>query len=528
MIVYIRKNRYIGIREKYVIEFMLNTLGYFFEWIAPNENTRHNELILEFAPLIGKKYVNGNTLFLPKIADLETLGDMEPLWQEIKVNGASVPLIAVIDNSAKQDKGEIFFDILANVYYHLARIEELSFEHPDQIDDNIKNAVLYRYGRFKIPIVDVILSFFDQILREQMLSASSIFFKKCAYPKGQVFGAALTHDVDIIRAYHPLKKLILSLRYRLKLSKSPSPQAMDKNDEEIWGFNKLLEFYEQNNWKGVFFFIARYREGRHFRYRLNNKKIKAILKRLKGLGHEIAWHPSRYAFERPNRYHKELKRLQKVSNSPIYGMRHHYLRCLYPQIWRQDEAMGLAYDAGLTYRRQSGFRAGTTHPFTTFDHRNNRPLTVVEFPTTFFEASIAEEPESIPQIINTIKSYHGLLTILWHTNNFYDGCKLYDLWLRIITEIKQHNIFIATLKEHLFWRQQRIAVTIAHIKTANNKLTVIFNIPERLDRFSLKLFSADKSVIIETSDNVSLIRNDDILTVNNGNGLKKIELDIYY
>ena len=528
MIIRILNNKYIGEREKYVIEFMLNTLGYFYDWISEDDNPAQSEILLCYRPINHKNSINPNTVYIPKIFDLENLMLSNINWQAKEIKGTVIPLLNVQDSLQNDDETpQISFDIIANIYYHLTRVEETDFGHPKQIDEKVENAVLYKYGQFKKPLVDIILKYFDDILQKHLLSINPFFIKKCANPQGEDFGVALTHDVDIIRAYHPLKKAVLSLLYRLKLSKFPSPQEMNSADDRIWGFDTILDFYHKNSWKGVFFFIARYREDRHFRYRLKNRKIRAVIERIKKEGHEIAWHPSRYAFEHPKRYDKELARLKKISNYEVSGMRHHYLRCLFPQIWLKAEELGLSYDAGLTYRRYGGFRAGTTHPFSTFDHKQGRMLKIWEFPTAFFEASIHNETEQISAVINTVKENSGLLNIIWHTNNFYQENEYYPLWVKIIKEIKKHKIYVATLKEHLKWQQQRSNITIKKIKTDNKQVKIIFNIQDKLQTLSLKIISAGDNIKVKKSEIYSIKETGNIIIIHNKTPFDSIVLDFY-
>jgi peptidoglycan/xylan/chitin deacetylase (PgdA/CDA1 family) len=529
MIIRILQNKYIGAREKYVIEFMLDSLGYFYSWISDDNEVAQREILLYCNPPDDiRKPSSEYSLCLPKIIDLEKILPENISWQEKEINGTVVPLIGTLDKKQTADAplpNTLYFDITANIYYHLARIEESGIQHPDQIDDNVENAVLYKYGRFKRPVIDILLNYFDEILKKMLLSLNPFYIKKCAYPQGEDFGVALTHDVDIIRAYHPLKKAALSFLYYLKLSKSPSPQEMTSADNNIWGFEVIFDFYRKTGWKGVFFFIARYREDRHFRYRLKNRKIAAVIKRIKKEGHEIAWHPSRYAFEHSKRYKNELTRLKNITGEAIKGMRHHYLRCLYPQIWHTAEELGLSYDASLAYRRIGGFRAGTCRPFGTFNHKQNKALNLWEFPTTLFEASIQNDTAQISTIIETVKQFNGLLTIIWHTNNFHTDNELYTVWLEIINTLQKHNIFITTLHEHLKWQKQRKNIKIENIETKNESVKISLNCAEKINAFSIETVTPGQKVKVKSSEIQLIEQFDDKIIISGNEPFDKIELD---
>jgi peptidoglycan/xylan/chitin deacetylase (PgdA/CDA1 family) len=397
------------------------------------------------------------------------------------------------------------FDLIANIYYHLARIEELNINHPDAIDEQVKDSILYKYEQFKLPVVDILLKWFDGLLQKSLLAANPFILKKCAYPNGEQFGVAITHDVDIIRAYHPLKKVILSTLYHLKLKKSPTPQQMENADRENWGFEAILDFYKTFKGKGTFFFIARYLENQHFRYRLRDRKIKDIIKRLTKDGHEIAFHASRYAFEHPKRYKSELNRLKKVCSCEISGLRHHYLRCLYPDIWLKAEKLGLLYDASLIYRKHSGFRAATTHPFITFEHHLGRELNLWEFSTSFFEGTLKGE-EEIKALIKTVAKNNGLLNIIWHTNSFYDSNEFQVLWKIIISELKQYNTYNETLTNHLYWQSHKKSFQISSIKGEKRAWKFNFTGVDDDKKYSLQLIGNSDDISIKAADNLTIIK----------------------
>ena len=233
-------------------------------------------------------------------------------------------------------------------------------------------------------------------------------------------------------------------------------------------------------------------EGLHFRYRIGSSKIRQLFKHLKSDKHEIAFHPSRYAFENPDCYLKEKTKIEKISCTKISGLRHHYLRCLFPQIWRTASQLHLKYEAGMIHRRHSGFRAGTCFPFAAFDHKNQKCIDIIEFPITFFENTLPDKgndfeasKDLIKKLMNVVKKHGGLLNILWHSNNLYQPEVYKKLWNFIINLIKTENAYIQPLIEHYSWHKLRENINIKSFKKSEKGYTIIIALPDGIQQFCL-------------------------------------------
>ena len=208
-------------------------------------------------------------------------------------------------------------------------------------------------------------------------------------------------------------------------------------------------------------------------------------------------HSSRYAFDHPQRYPKEKRRLEAAAGQTLWGMRQHYLRALYPELWRQVEHIGLKYDATLAYRRQAGFRAGVCAPFNCFDFRDNRAVHCMEFPTAFFEASLPGNGQDENSAIKAIhyffkitQKYRGLLTILWHPSNIYSQPHWERLWKEIIERIETYRPYPATLKQHYIWQKAREGMSLELLHRKNDVAQVKIKTGEPAQNIDVVLYAA--------------------------------------
>jgi hypothetical protein len=451
-------------------------------------------------------------------------------WKNHTSGNHDVPILEKSEpiNTTLTGNFQFTYDLIANIYAHLARIEESNCTHPDEIDLNIEQFILYKYDRFMVPVVDIIVEEFQNFL-EEIISKENIFLlRKALYPEGQPLGVALTHDVDIVRAYHPLKKLILKVLIVFKLLKSKRIKDLDAEDQSVWGFDGLLKLYKTKNWKASFFFMAKYREELHFRYRISTPQFKNLFKRLKNDNHEIGLHPSRYAFDAPRQYEVEKRRLEKYSGCSIKGLRHHYLRCLFPQIWNVVENLEMDYDASMIYRRNSGFRAGTTSFYPVLNETSH----ILECPTHFFENTLPEQGQDIEKslklirdILALVKKFNGIFVVLWHTNNLYAHQPYPDLWRHIIKLIEAEQGFIATIRKHIEWTHLRnsISLTVNESTEIGQSITLKF-FPE-LTAFTLIL--PKENLIISTPDEeIDLKQENNMLYIKNLKNKGQISLGI--
>jgi peptidoglycan/xylan/chitin deacetylase (PgdA/CDA1 family) len=468
----------------------LNTIleqgGFFYRWIEHVREAEKNALLLEYLPA-GAPKSDPMALDLPAYIRPETLSAANSEWQEAPVNGEPLPVLKG-SVAAPPDETVFSFDVIANVYFHLNRVEESAFTHPDQVPPDGSFSILNRFNGLLLPLTDRLTDAFTQWLHDHFKARALPLIRKTAWPEAQRFGLALTHDVDFTRAFHPVKKYFFMGWAALKRNRS-GVKEIQQADRDAWGFDRLLSFYETQRWPATFFFLAKYLEGRHLRYRIRSLKMRLLLFRLKA-GHEIALHPSRYAFEHPFRYKREKARLARAARTSVYGMRHHYLRGLFPALWKQAEELGLSYDATLIYRSQSGFRAGTCRPYIPA----NLKKTLWAVPTLFFENTLPEKGmnvndslQVIDRLLGAVKKHRGLFTVLWHTNHFFRPKAYARIWQALTERLAAESPFIATVKDHTHWQLQRGEIRAEAVQVSEKELTVHLQFPPDLRAFALEL-----------------------------------------
>jgi len=506
---------------------ILDHLGFFYSWQEPDVAIKTSNLTIEYIPIKAAEKRIENCLRIPALFPPENRSEKQKDWTEAIISGKTIPVLSGSVNIQKNSS--IYkYDIVSNVFYHLNRAEENIYNHPEQVDASGSESILVKYGDSQLPVVDILVDHFGQWLEQKALELNFYLIKKAAYPKAEEFGLALTHDVDFIRAYHPLKKWYLKLKALFIKGTENSAAKIEQYDHSKWGFDQLLPFYKQKRWPVTFLFIAKNFEGIHQRYRIKSKKMKTVIKEIITDEHEVALHCSKYSFEHPQRYAREKRKFERISGVKIKGMRHHYLRGLFPYLWHIAAQLDLEYETTLCHRRKSGFRSGTTRPY--FIESNQKSVLVI--PTNFFENTLPEEGadidtslNEIKQLLTQIKKHNGLLTVLWHTNNIAHPANYAAIWQKFIELMEQENPFISTLSEHTKWVKQRAQIQIKSFEEHDNHLILHLSFPADIKNFAFLLPAGSATCSVKETQ-LSCKRRDNLLYFNNSGKQNQATLTI--
>ena len=197
-----------------------------------------------------------------------------------------------------------------------------------------------------------------------------------------------THDVDHCLEYTfkllprllrevasdvKIKQFKRSLSRMLKWSQV---RISEGSDPDYDTFNWLMDISEKTGLKSAFYFMAAepgpYDEG----YKLEDPRLKALLRCIHERGHEIGIHPSYKSYRKPEVLKGEIERIKKVLESENIsqnriGGRQHYLRWRATETWMHWDEAGLSYDSSVGYAEMPEFRCGVCYEYPVFDLKNN-------------------------------------------------------------------------------------------------------------------------------------------------------------
>ena len=268
---------------------------------------------------------------------------------------------------------------------------------------------------------------------------------KAEYPENKKFAVCLTHDVDEI--YPPLSHTLLSsLHYMKNLDfKKLKDQVFwkykGKEFSPYLNFKEIMNLEEKYGAKSSFYFIATDSDIRRFRYSIED--LENELGSIVDKGWEVGLHGGYYAYNSLEEMKKEKKRLEKVLGEKVIGYRNHYLRFKTPDTWELLAKAGFKYDTTFGYHDMVGFRNGMCHPFKPFNLNSDKESDILEIPLIIMDAalfgsvnSFEEAWEITKRLIDTVEKYEGVITLLWHSNDF--NCAYKDSWVKLYGKILKY------------------------------------------------------------------------------------------
>ena len=285
----------------------------------------------------------------------------------------------------------------------------------------------------KLPIAD----YYERILFDSLLTAGKKLgvpiLRKSFWPEGKNFALCLTHDVDEVKKkYQYLTRSLKSIKeVNLKGLGDQLASLMSKlsGAEPYWDcLETLLEIEKKYNASSTFFFLNEKASvkplepssWRHYGRKFNIKApfIVRKMRKLEQGGWEIGVHGSYYSYKNEKMLSKEKNELEGLVGKRTTGTRQHCLNLKIPDTFIFQDKVGFEYDSTLGCNESPCFRWGTCFPFHILETRKMNKLSLLEIPLIIEDTALhkgrANTWRESERLINVVKSYGGVLTLLWH------------------------------------------------------------------------------------------------------------------
>jgi peptidoglycan/xylan/chitin deacetylase (PgdA/CDA1 family) len=263
------------------------------------------------------------------------------------------------------------------------------------------------------------------------------------YPEEKPFAVCLTHDIDNIY-YSVLPKAVSTVQHLRQGSLSGfahSIAQMRSKKLPLWNFDDILALEEQYCAKSSFYFMAENFGEQDYAYQIED--CESVLGDIIDCNCEVGLHGGHTSYLNPEELKCKKERLEKILNKNVIGYRNHYLRFKVPETWEYLHEAGFLYDTTFGYADCIGFRNGLCHPFKPFNLKTCKPIEILEIPLTImdrtFDSYMRLDPrrawDMSKKLIDTVMRYNGVLTLLWHNDNFFgEQRKLYEKILKYCAE----------------------------------------------------------------------------------------------
>lgn len=352
--------------------------------------------------------------------------------------------------SKKDNRIIINYDIVASAFYFLSGWDEYVSSEKDDFGRVKYNSTLIQ--RLKIDGIPVVNYYYD-ILSDAINQITGQISKKDWSQHS--FTVALSHDIDVCYdawlqgSFSELKK-----KRFLSVPKLIIKRWFGKDD--WFNFKKISELERRYNANSTFYFLPRkgkVQEWKNADYEIQSADIKSVISELSKNGKEIGVHGS---FGTHNNAELLIEDMKRIPATPIEGNRFHFLMFDLTSTTNVLEKAAVKYDTSIGFAEKIGFRRGTCLPFYLFNFEKNEISTVLEIPLIVMDSSLIfikymglSQKESVAAVIlliEEIKKFNGVFSMLWHNTSFsdYKYTGWYEVYEHIISYCKDNGALLTS------------------------------------------------------------------------------------
>jgi hypothetical protein len=381
----------------------------------------------------------------------------------VYLNGVPVLFPNSLENKAYycQDGNIIFYhDFIKSIFYLLSGYQEYKNKDVDSIGRFLSaSSIQTKLAINNKPIVNYYLA---EIIKgiEEFCSIHNLEINRRNF--SNTFTFFLTHDVDRVK-YYNLNSFLYTAKLLFGLNNSDKKKPflikelfrigfhilnIFDNRDPYWNFKDMSGKEKELGICSTYFFLPKDQKHVDSYYNIDQKKISGLIEFLRKEGNEIGLHGTVRSSSSLESLKKILSDFLCAAKQTQTGIRQHRLMWQHPLTARIHDIAGISYDSTLGFADHEGFRNSYCHPFKIFDFENNQMLSYWEIPLNVMDStlfhnrrlSIADATESIMTILEEIKRFNGVFTLLWH-NSYFNESEVpgitnfyYDLLNLIIAE----------------------------------------------------------------------------------------------
>lgn len=408
-------------------------------------------------------------------------------------------------------------NLLAWIYVMIAhREEELIPESRRDTHDRIlfSSSLARSQGWLETPNITIAIHKIDYAVRQFLKLLKTPLFYKNPWPNGKSKAIILSHDIDILGKWILMaaKLAVENLTKRnianvLGIALSTLKNLL-KRKNPVLDMGWMLELEKRNGFVSSFHFLSgqpSLRSVLQADITYHVERVSSLLPLLQQYNVEIALHSSYFTPDSLTTFTKQIKELGMVVNSPIQGVRAHFLRTKGFAFLQAAEKEGLTWDSSEGFADVSGFKTGHTGPYQpVFD---DKPMNLWEFPLHWMDrtfskynaASVDEIYGAFRKLANQFETFGGVMTLLWHNYTvsdlgFTNYELLYDKMLSYLADADFHNDTVQNLVE---WLNQKRSTEL-EFDESGCKLQGVTNsklIPKNSDLFQSRVINVDSNTL---------------------------------
>lgn len=497
---------------KYTFSFVLQSLGYSHSFISETGQLKENDILMIYGyneptmdelKTVGKRYI---TIFIQ--SDPELLDPKSYNSEKLRRNLREIKLLTMtpvlsqrkIDHPAENysessvQAGKINFDLIGNIFFHLASLEEQISGQQPNTDLEESNSVFYQHR--EIPFVDNMLWLLDSMIKEHTRAKGSYIVQKTYWPEGQQCAVALTHTVDDLQKWD-FSSMMLSLADdAVMLGTFKWKQYFNTlwgklrylftNIELYWNFAEYRALEQEAGCRSTWFFATE--KSDEIDYGLDDPDLQEEIQEILRTGSELGLLAGNDKMNRDELVTKKqillhMSRKDQIGIRQLNYIQNNTIRDLYNKL-------APSHCMSECFKETPGFKNGITIPWHPWV--GTLKANYVNIPTSYRDSflhltkyrqlSLDDAKHQIKKFYQAVLRSRGVFALDFRPSAYNDVSYCENLYKYILALIKTGGSWISTGNEIASWWEKRARVTI---EEGDYEISVFF--PDALDNMMLQI-----------------------------------------
>jgi hypothetical protein len=319
------------------------------------------------------------------------------------------------------------------------------------------------------------------------------------WPNGHRWAALVTHDLDVVDwwALFPLLRMAeLGMKGAWDLAGRVSRAARRniRRDPVSRGVHSILQLEAHHGIRASWFVICAQPSIRSIlsgdsTYHADSPAARRILTALTHAGHEVGLHGSFATVEDAQLMASQRRTLARLIDTPVVGVRQHFLRMRPGKTQQHMVAAGFEYDATWGFADRNGFRLGVADPVPAWDASRETTLPLDVVPLIWMDRALSkyagvEEPgrwiEDARELVRECKAVEGSWVGLWHPNTMealgFPGAE--PAFVSLLQDLADDRPYFGSAHKLVQWRRFRRSVRAARV-AADGRVVLTTNAGQR-------------------------------------------------
>ncbi len=503
---------------KHAFSFIFQTLGYSFCFIADTGKLKENDILfiygytdptVEELKTVAQHYI---TIFIQADPDLydPKAYNAEKLRNSIRMIKllSQTPVISVrnFDYPAENfsestiHAGKINFDLVGNIFFHLAELEPAIDVSKLQDGYYPEEASLFHAHR-ETPYVDNLLWLIDSMIKEHTRSKGVYIAQKLFWPEAQQAAVTLSHSVDNLQKWN-YASLFLSVATDLALFftfnwKQLLHTVVGKfrylftNYEMYWNFEEYRQLESDSGCCSTFYIASEKND--YINYNLDDPDLQEEIQHILRSDNDVALLLTADKMNRDefvsrkqimlHQLHKEqigIRQMNYEMNEKLRDL-HFKLAPLFSQSTARKEIPGFINGVSVPYQPWVGGLCAGYWELPTVVHNGHLRLSNLKY------MQLDAAKHLVKKFFQNTLRTRGVFGLDFNLASYTDIPYCHKLYAYTLALIKSSNTWVATAQDVTSWWEKRNRVTI---EEDEYQISVYF--PDDLDNLSIQVFNEVK------------------------------------